>query len=206
VPALIGPRQIPGLRFYFRSTDLGLGLVTTWTDIVSGYAFTQATASAKPTKNAVGVLFNTHVLTGSITVAGSYTLFMVFGLTVAQGAGTYGSMFSTSSSDGLFTLGTNVTRYLGSDKFIAANLPMGVMNDITYVSSDTTSNSYLNGIYNAFPNAGDASVTFSYMGSDNSNEYFKGYFCEIALWPYHLTGTEIASLHEYRMIAYPTTF
>jgi hypothetical protein len=139
-------------------------------------------------------------------MTGNYTLFFVFGLTVAQGASTYGSMFSTNSSDGIFTYGTTVSRYLSSDRYLTPPLTVGQMHDITYVSSATGSISYFNGIWNGNPSAADAAVTFVYMGSDNSNEYYKGYFCEIALWPYHLTGTEIASLHEYRLAAYPATF
>jgi hypothetical protein len=139
-------------------------------------------------------------------MTGDYSLYIVFGLTVAQGGSTYGSMFSASSSDGLFTLGTRLSRYLGGDNVLAQPLALSTVHDLLYVSSATTSVAYMNGQNSATPNLGDASVSFVYMGVDNSNEYFKGYFMEIAVWPSLLTSADALSLHEYRLGKYPATF
>lgn len=203
--SLTGPRQIPGIGYYFDSATLPDGPVANWTDSVSGSSFTQATASAQPIKGATGLLFSTHGLqTAAPIVLGStaYSIFITFCNITQQPS--YGALLVNNSSFGFFINVRTVDRYYGGSMPVTQALPLGTFYDLLYVNLTlSTSRIYLNGVRlgdMSTPSQPGTPAPFQYIGTDNSNEFYKGYLNHIAIWPTTmLTDADAANLHNFRV-------
>lgn len=111
-------------------------------------------------------------------------------------------MLVNNSSFGFFINIRTLDRYYGGNQPLTQALPLGVFYDLVYVSLSATSGRiYLNGtrIGDIATGAG-ATSTFQYIGTDNSNEFYKGYLNHIAIWPTTmLTDADTANLHNFRV-------
>jgi len=205
---VFSPTDVGGLALYLNYTDLSAGSVTTWTDRISGRAFTMSGAGRRPSKDSNGVLFNiagNSALTNFPQV--SYTNCTVWiGFKMSTANTSFKSLISDNTdSQGMMqgNLSNGSMIWYPRSSSTMFNAVAGVYYDwVLLKTNGATINTkgFTNGVATA-DSAGIATpVNLSYIGNDFADEAYDGYIKFIAIWTNKfLTATDAANLHTYSL-------
>lgn len=214
VSGVPGPSSIIGLRYWWVSSDMAVGVTVSnqWADRIQGNLAAQMQTSLQPTNAALGVRFNggqrlTNSTLFPVTVnASTGSVVVIFQPETPAG---FGAMLGNDlTGGGLMATSGNTIRVFAAGSPTLSAFTSGQKMDLYYIITNSTQpNTYVstNGVARGLFTGGPWSNNQKFFGEDGAGDFFKGYIREVIWYSNTLTAPQVATLHTYATNTYGYT-